>query len=338
MVVVLTPRMLERGHRIIKSGIYALSGNASILSLTGLVIGVSDVTLDLQGFAVKSHLPGLEAILEIAPGLRNVAVLNGTLYGSERAVYINSKCAAVTLTDLSISGYSFAGIVVRVGKNIRLTRCFVGRAASLPFASLFGVLALPEGGLPEADRILRAVSDQPGGDGLSFQDCAVADITPRFSSPLPKLDECERDCFTRTKRYRCHSRPFITDLGGGNAQDRTNCQAEAPGVLTSLEPRYNIVVGAGAHGVLIFNWRNVDDDGLQVALPTEIAPCQSPLRLQPAWGGRSAFVNTFRPLLDVPTDELSQVPLSILNVSATQVSQPGGAWVPGALGSFETLH
>lgn len=118
-----------QGQFVINSpGDYDLGVNVS--GSTGILINANNVTLNLNQQTVSSSANGIE----IAAGLTNVIVKNGTIFNSSIGIVINQNCSNIFLDDLLIQNCTAKAIQI-VGssgnliqrcilKNIRINSCF----------------------------------------------------------------------------------------------------------------------------------------------------------------------------------------------------------------------
>ena len=374
MVRVLNSSSLQGGFTISEAGSYELAGPVSFVGRKGLVIAVSGVRLDLQGFALDgSSLT--EAVIKVEPGKANLRIQDGALSGGERSLYVGARASGVELLNLHAYGYSFAGFEIHASRAISLTSCRIGRASRAPYGSVFGIVALPAGGFAQAGRIMRGAAsertDALGGKSIRFLRCLVGDVTPLLTEEcqrgLPVLPDCPPSCFDdrarvrRSAEWRAKSAaPQIVDVGGVrlNASD---CRVIISGVTPTqdlgrrsqilgssygngngadVDPTLGVVLGAGMHALALFNWTQVHGVPAEVAVsfPSPLPLCDQTVEPQPAWGARSGVLD--KNSLDDPRselvnpEELSQVPLGVTHVRVRQAARAGGAWIPGAAGSY----
>jgi len=374
MARVLNPFSLQGGYTISEAGSYALAGSVSFVGRKGLVIAVSGVRLDLQGFALDgSSLT--EAVIKVEPGKANVRIQDGALSGGERSLHVGARASRVELLNLYAYGYSFAGFEIHASQAISLTSCRIGRACRAPYGSVFGIVALPAGGFAQADRIMRGAAaertDALGGKNIRFSRCSVGDVTPLLTEECQQgllvLPDCPSSCFDdrarvrRSAEWRAESAaPQIVDAGGFRL-DASNCRVVGTGVTPTqdlgrrsqilglsygngngadVDPTLGVVLGAGVHALTLFNWTQVHGVPAEVAVsfPSPLPLCGQTVDPQPAWGARSGILdkNTLNdPRSElVDPEELSQVPLGVTHVRVLQAARPGGVWVPGAAGSY----
>ncbi|MBE0644968.1 MAG: hypothetical protein IH600_12870, partial [Bacteroidetes bacterium] len=86
-------------------------------SITGaaITIGVSDVTLDLNGHTITTGTGQVGVLL--APGVSNVTITNGKIDGPGTAIKIQSGCAGVSITEMDLT---LSGSVAASGNGIEI--------------------------------------------------------------------------------------------------------------------------------------------------------------------------------------------------------------------------
>ena len=105
---------------ISSSGSYYLTGNLS--GATGITITASDVTLDLNGFALTGSAATGSAIS--ATSQSNLVIRNGALVGWTGAAVVNlNSSPSVSVERIMISGSTGAGGGIYVGANSTLEGC-----------------------------------------------------------------------------------------------------------------------------------------------------------------------------------------------------------------------
>ena len=292
----LTPQILSGGYAITRGGRYKIEENVSFLGRLGLEIAASNVLLDLGNYIMSGGIL-TNSVIRIRKEQRNVTITGtlGQVKGGISAVAIGNSCRNIKLESLKVYGFYYAGIVIRASFGVTLTNCSIGRAAAAPAGTVFGVIALPNGGFAGASRIM---NDQnisnikaTGGDGLTFRRVDIFDITPLSKQDLKEQLRTEADkncCFgslqdkARKKRL-AEAEPSIVTIGGfmqntscprpelalnltDNLQQRVSVLGSAYSEeLALLEREFNSMnfknlvelVGAGAHAYSSFNWKNV---------------------------------------------------------------------------------
>ncbi len=107
---------------ISQRGSYYLAGNLNGTSgNVGIRIDVDDVSLDLNGYAMKGGTGGTSAIL-INGSLSGISIRNGTIRGWSVAAVDGSSCDSSRASDLRISQVP-AGISLRV--RCEISDCFI---------------------------------------------------------------------------------------------------------------------------------------------------------------------------------------------------------------------
>ena len=357
-VTELTPDMLSGGYSITRGGQYKISENVRFFGFLGLDIAASNVALNLGSYIVRGSML-TNAVIRIRRGQRNINVSGGHVKGGINTVVIGNACKNIDLENLHVSGFYFAGIVIRASNRITLTSCSIGRAASAPATSLFGIVALPSGGFTAASQIMNGdkLSDAKatGGDGLTMHRVEISDITPLNCLLLPDLNEAEPNIVTLggfIQNTTC-PRPLQTLNLTNNLQRMASVLGSAYSEeIALLEREIDFVdlvelAGVGIHAYSTFNWKSVVgiSSELTVELPSFL-PKEFKFRrtdFGSAWGTRSAMLikNTLiSPEVDeeiLRESQLSKVPLGVTYVQISQQSSIVGPFIPGAMGSSVML-
>lgn len=146
-----TPGDATNTFRITQSGSYYLTGNITgEVGKNAILITVSDVTLDLNGFAIQGA-PGA------AMGIRgdnaaNITVTNGSVRGFLTGVSLNGTSGGNVLRGVSCVGNSVTGILATNGT---LTRCIAFSNAAAGFV------------LSGSSSVVDCFSDSNGTSGFS---------------------------------------------------------------------------------------------------------------------------------------------------------------------------
>jgi hypothetical protein len=347
MTTSLTPSMLLEGYTIERAGHYELESSAAIMGRGGVVIAASGVALDLRGRALSGSSI-TDNIIRVSANVSDVQVYDGAIEGGLQGLYVQSGCANVSLRNLYISSYRFAALVIKPSRDVSIHSCLVGRAHSAPKGSIFGIVALPQGGFPAAERIISGASVRrsatAGGDGLVFARVTIEDITPLRSSRTG----------ARSGREQLQGVPCITDIGFPLNSSSSAAPPMSLGLTHDLKRRVQVlgsiprdapepadvsaVTDAGAHGLVLINWLNVRglSSETRLSLPSPLFACSFK---GSGWGSRSALLELRAQGEPVPVDEedLSQIPLGVAIVRVRQSATPPGAFVPGAAGVFIAL-
>lgn len=122
-----TPGDADSLFKITQPGSYYLTGNITgVAGKHGVEIGVSGVTLDLNGFSLVgvAGMGLFDGVNASGAGLSNIAVVNGSLrnWGDEGVDLTNVKNCRTA--DLLVSGNAFNGIIV--GEGGAVTNCSAG--------------------------------------------------------------------------------------------------------------------------------------------------------------------------------------------------------------------
>ncbi|MFT3685852.1 MAG: right-handed parallel beta-helix repeat-containing protein [Phycisphaerales bacterium] len=115
-------------------GSYLLTGDVVDPLGNGIVIGASDITLDLNGFAVRSG-SGSASGIALSPGLKRVVVRNGRVNGFQNGILINAACQNVVLEDLLVTAARVTGIYLNSALGVRVRRCTVQDTGATTVAS-----------------------------------------------------------------------------------------------------------------------------------------------------------------------------------------------------------
>jgi hypothetical protein len=273
-----------------------------------------------------------------------VCVRNGRVSGGERCVHVGAGCEDVLLQGLCLGDFLFAGLVLQASRRVRLASLRVERAARAPFNSLFGVVALPSGGFAAADKLLRAapVADASarGGAGLVLEDVSVQDVTP--VDPCPGLRPASEPSVVDVDGYRINARACYFRLSGFSPTQDLRRRVAILGSIYEdvVEPfLLKVIEGAGAHAVLLVNWRRVEGlRQLRAAVPSRMPTLFAiDFPFLAAWGSRGgvSVVDTLDKELD-PEDKtlLAREPLGVSVSRLTQDALPRGAYVPGRKGTL----
>ena len=164
-----TPGDFSSVFKITTSGSYYLSGNITGASgKSGIAITASDVTLDLNGFALIG-VPGSAPGISISSGsLRNIAIRNGVIrdWGSRGIQGISAL--NVLLQDLRLSNNGDDGLTVNAGSIVK--GCSSSGNAGDGFAIFStGSTATVDGGVVE-----NCSATNNGGHGFNLQAAAIS--------------------------------------------------------------------------------------------------------------------------------------------------------------------
>jgi hypothetical protein len=130
---------------ISQPGSYVLTGDIVVSSAdNGLLINTDNVTVDLNGYAVRATTFVTSGIVT-SPGVRGVVVRNGRVNGFQNGVLINSGCQNVVLEDILVRSARSTGIFINGGTAVRIRRCTVQdtgltTTAADSFTDLTGIL------------------------------------------------------------------------------------------------------------------------------------------------------------------------------------------------------
>jgi parallel beta-helix repeat protein len=134
-----TPGDADSLYKITQRGSYYLTGNiSSVAGKHGIEVTASGVTLDLNGFNMLG-LPGsLDGVSVTAPGLSNIAVVNGAVrdWDGDGVDLLTVGAYACRVADVRASNNSFGGIIVGSGSTV--TGCSAYQNASSGIAVGFG--------------------------------------------------------------------------------------------------------------------------------------------------------------------------------------------------------
>lgn len=123
-VATLPPGSPTAMHYISQSGSYYLSSNITGVSgKNGIEIGVSGVTLDLNGFDLVGVPGSLDGISIVVGGLRNIAVVNGSIrsWGGDGVDLSTTTTFNCRLTHLLVTDNTGNGI--SAGYACRISNC-----------------------------------------------------------------------------------------------------------------------------------------------------------------------------------------------------------------------
>ncbi|MFM2198889.1 MAG: hypothetical protein RLZZ505_2321 [Verrucomicrobiota bacterium] len=121
---------------ITQSGSYYLTGDITVATGAGVVIGASGVTLDLNGFNIVSTKasPSFGDVgVGIGPYVKNITIRNGSIFGGGAGGKFHSGIGStsftasrnVTVADVNVSDTTHWGISLDTTSNCRVERCFV---------------------------------------------------------------------------------------------------------------------------------------------------------------------------------------------------------------------
>ncbi len=352
----LLPRDLAGGFTVSTSGSYELTGSVSFLGKTGLTVAASGVLLDLGGHCLTGDAAA-PSLLTVASNVTHVRIRDGSVLGGQRCLVVEEGAREVALENLHFGGFAFAGVVLEAARNVTLRSCLVGRATSAPWASLFGVVALPRGGFPAAAKLLagRVAREGSSGRGLRLERLSVADITPlpsaadeafpasRWADPQPSIVDTGFRINTS-----CAYPVLPQGLGLSHSLARrsevTGAARLAP-PLSSAPQQYPTVTNAGVHALALIGWWDIEGAPSATSLsePSVLPPrfrlpldSEEPL----VWAARSAFLHVAPAKAEMAAadlkeeGEVAQVPLGVRWVSSRTASRPVGPFLPGASGSY----
>lgn len=125
-------------YTINQSGSYYLTGNITVADGNAILITTNGVTLDLNGFCIRSTRPDFSAgsAVLISPGLAGITVKNGSIAsgttmpapgdslasaGFNSGIYCSSAVRQVLVTDIQVMGTGTQGIYL-IGQSV-VERC-----------------------------------------------------------------------------------------------------------------------------------------------------------------------------------------------------------------------
>lgn len=337
---------------------YALDGSTLTEALIKVEPGKANVRIQ------DGSLSGGERSLYVGAKASGVELLNLHAYGFSFAGFELHASQAISLTSCSVGRASRApygsvfGILAlpaggfaqakrimaggdvpstkaaaaRGGKNIQFLRCSVGDVTPLLSEECRQVLSSTAATIPNCD----------------YSSC---------------FEDSRRAVHKRSVQWHAQkaAAPHITDAGGVRVNS-SGCRVVVTGVMPTQDlrrrseilgssyggsqsdadvgPAFGVVQGAGVHALTLFNWTQVRGIPAEVAVtfPSPLPLCDQSVEPLSAWGARSGIL--IKNSLDDPRsqlvdlEDLSQVPLGIMNVRVQQAARPYGGWLPGAAGSY----
>ncbi|MGH7133554.1 MAG: hypothetical protein ACREJO_16610 [Phycisphaerales bacterium] len=178
------------GRTISQPGSYVLTGDIAVNGAPAITIRASNVTLDLNGFAVRRTAPGGGAAVYIDSASRNVTVRNGRIAGFETGVFADNSTASLLLEDLLVTGAAIVGMSLQ-GEYYLVRRCTlleVGGGTANPY----GISIDGDGSHVDRCTVSRFVGTPAGGhtairmvgNGGTISRCGVTADAPTTGSGL----------------------------------------------------------------------------------------------------------------------------------------------------------
>lgn len=145
-------------YKITQTGSYYLSGNIDVLQpKIAIEVAASDVTIDLNGFAIEGNAVGTTGVYVANGSYRGLRVRNGTIAWFTGYGIAAEPVKAVVLSDLTIRNTPDGA---RIGDDARVTDCIFDSNSYL-------ALKMAGGG------VLERCTAIAGGTGFSVQGWAV---------------------------------------------------------------------------------------------------------------------------------------------------------------------
>ena len=163
-------------------GSYYLTGNLEFTAATGNAISISasNVTVDLNGFALSSTSAVTGSAIAVSSSTRNIAVRNGTITGTT-TVFIGGSPLSWTVTPGGFSNGVLSSAANSQFSHLRISRCRE-RGIIADFEPLVDRVTANENGLhgiAAAGTVVNCVAARNGGSGFiaatSVSNCTAAD-------------------------------------------------------------------------------------------------------------------------------------------------------------------
>lgn len=186
-----TPGSTTYVYGIDQPGSYYLTENLTGVSgKAGIRVGVSNVTIDLNGFSLRGVTGSAEAITGHPAGNVNVVVLNGTIeFQWQDGIDLATSAGNIRIEGVSVRNN--AGTGIRVGLNSIVERCMVfssdGQGISAGDGSTISrctVRACDGSGIDAAANctITECASTENGGIGIDTNDACVVTACTALSN------------------------------------------------------------------------------------------------------------------------------------------------------------
>jgi parallel beta-helix repeat protein len=218
-----TPGDLVSTYRITQPGSYYLTGDVTgSAGRYGIVVSASDVTIDLNGFAVRGVAGAFSGIITDTSARSNVTVRRGTIrdWPNNGIAFAGSAASGAVIDDVRL--ISIVGQNMLLPANSRVTNCTIENAGSYGIYAPFGRTlvesctvrnAVSYGILVFDNSVVRACSvENVNGSGIiGTVGCVIANSSAAGCSTgiYIELGSTAEGCVARN----CSTEGFFVNLG-----------------------------------------------------------------------------------------------------------------------------